>query len=308
MNYLKNSKEEIVEVEVLLATFNGEAYLAEQLDSVANQIGVVVNLIVSDDGSTDSTLRILESFRTKFNSFQVLQGPRLGPSANFMYLLSRSNGRIIAFCDQDDIWNPLHLKKSVASLDSDPSTPKLTFSSMTPFQENQTLFEPWPSLKFKPNLHSFIAENHARGCTIVMNHRAAQLIKSKPPRNPIMHDWWCALVVLTCGQILFLNEPHIKYRIHDGNFTKKTESRLHLKIKFVRTRIWSPLTQIKEVFQLHYLDMNPEERASLEKLLRSFDGDLSERILGLSLNKHRFRFKLVDEILLRIGFLFKLKS
>ena len=78
-------------VDVLLGTFNGADYLAEMLGSLAQQEDVIINLIASDDGSTDGTLEILESFKHEFNSMQILSGPGTGPANNFVSMLSRAD-------------------------------------------------------------------------------------------------------------------------------------------------------------------------------------------------------------------------
>ncbi len=308
MHCLISSKKELLEVDVLLATFNGELYLAEQLDSLLNQVGVVINLLVSDDGSTDATVDILNQFREKFFTFKFFKGPGIGPAANFMYLLSKSTGKFVAFCDQDDVWNPEHLMNSVDKLGINQPNPRLTFSSMIPFSESEATFQPWPSKRFSPTIHKFIAENHARGCTIVMNRAAVKLILSRNSKKMIMHDWWCVLVVLTCGEVFYIKEPQIRYRIHEKNFTKKKERNLNLKVKFLVTRRWEPRSQLVELFQLHRDDMNEYEQAYIENTLKFFEGNLFTRIFGLILNRDRFRSKFKDEIFLRIGFLFKMNS
>ena len=308
MNCLISSEKELVEVDVLLATFNGELYLAEQLNSLLNQVGVVINLLVSDDGSTDSTMDILSHFRDKFFTFKIFKGPGIGPAENFMYLLSKSSSKFAAFCDQDDIWNSEHLISSVEKLGINESNRRLTFSSMIPFSESETTFQPWPKKGFTPSIHKFIAENHARGCTIVMNRAAIDLVLSKNSTRMIMHDWWCVLVVLTCGEVFFFNQPQIRYRIHDKNFTKKTGRNLHLKIRFLITRRWEPRSQLLELFHLHRDDMNRHDQVYIENILKYFEGNLFTRICRLTFSRSRFRSKFKDEISLRIGFLFRMNS
>ena len=205
-----------IEVEVLLATYNGERYLAEQLDSLLAQTSVMTSLLVSDDGSSDLTLEILQSYRSAFTKFKILQGPRKGPQANFFYLLSRSEGDFVALCDQDDIWEPDHLKNSLARLK--PGKPSVTFSSVNEFStrgpESQRI---WPKKLRIGKIENIIFENPARGCTIVMNKSFIKIVASNFPKNSIMHDWWIALVAKSLGCLTASSTPEVKYRIHANN-------------------------------------------------------------------------------------------
>ena len=107
-----------LDVQVLLATYNGAKYLSELLDSLVNQVNVDVHLLVSDDGSVDDTLKLLETFRSKFQSVTIFEGPKLGAAENFASLIQRAQGRYVAYADQDDIWMPTKLIKAVRSLES----------------------------------------------------------------------------------------------------------------------------------------------------------------------------------------------
>ena len=133
-------------VEVLLATYNGAAYLGEFLESLAEQVGVSIDLFVSDDGSTDSTLLILERYRGRFNSLIVTAGPENGPSENFFSLIAKAKSKYVALADQDDIWEPSHLINSVECLAFYEDVPALSFTRVSEFEDkpfNQSRL--WPT-------------------------------------------------------------------------------------------------------------------------------------------------------------------
>ncbi|GAA0616376.1 glycosyltransferase [Paenochrobactrum glaciei] len=96
-------------ITILLATYNGAAFLEEQLSSFANQSWKNIDLIVSDDGSSDNTLEIIDTWKKSWSkgSFEIIQGPRAGHAENFRYLIQAVSDKktYVAFSDQDDIWH-----------------------------------------------------------------------------------------------------------------------------------------------------------------------------------------------------------
>lgn len=93
-------------ISVCIATYNGEKYLAEQLDSILLQVSEEDELIISDDGSTDHTLEILRTYAANYPQIQLLQGPGQGVIANFAFALTHTKGEVIFLADQDDVWLP----------------------------------------------------------------------------------------------------------------------------------------------------------------------------------------------------------
>src|SRR4051794_24013189 len=101
-----------VTISVAMATFNGEAFLAEQLDSIARQTQQPMKLVVRDDGSSDGTLSILRRFaeHAPFPVRILPAGPRLGYPDNFLTVADACGGDYVSFCDQDDVWLPQKLQ------------------------------------------------------------------------------------------------------------------------------------------------------------------------------------------------------
>jgi glycosyltransferase involved in cell wall biosynthesis len=207
-------------VEVLLGTYNGEKYLNEFLDSLVNQELVVINLIVSDDGSVDQTLKILDTYKHKFSGFRLVEGPKKGAALNYLSLLQLSQCEYVAFADQDDIWHSNHLINSVNRLRFHPNTPALSYSAMLEKHENNRKPErTWPKSNQIFDLRSILVQNYARGCTIAMNKKAVELINSRFPKFVSMHDWWVLQVVLVHGNVVFSEKPELIYRVHSSNDT-----------------------------------------------------------------------------------------
>lgn len=215
---------------VLLATYNGEKYLSEQVDSIFQQAGFNIIIFAHDDGSSDSTKILLEENRQKYQDrFIVLQGASTGSSkSNFMYLIEQAlKYRIdyFFFADQDDVWQRQKVKVMMKKMKEVEvaEKPCVIFSDMKVVDEN--LNEIAPSFfnyinanpeRILPNqliMQSFIA-----GCSMLVNRKTAELsIYYTNIDNIFMHDWWLALIGAYIGQIFCIKEPLVLYRQHGNN-------------------------------------------------------------------------------------------
>jgi glycosyltransferase involved in cell wall biosynthesis len=292
-----------VKVEVLLATYNGETYLAEQLDSLLAQTDVIISLLVSDDGSQDKTLEIIDSYKDFFHEFQLLHGPGKGPQSNFFFLLQQSKGEFVALCDQDDVWEKSHLIKSVNRLT--PGKASVTFSAVREFSRNPAGFNRiWPKKIRIYSIENILFENPARGCTIVMTRPFVDIVRSKVPKVSIMHDWWIVLVALGGGYLSSTGVPEVNYRIHENNAVGATP---HFSVKMLRlTSILHngslpPLEQIRELDGLQSIHLTDQVTRSLAIWRKPIKfKSLLRQVFGWS----RHRSNLFEEILLRITFIF----
>lgn len=290
-------------VEVLLATFNGESFLSEFLESLCRQEGVRIHLCVSDDGSTDDTLAILESYRHRFESYLIFRGPRKGPSENFLSLLSRSSQDYVAFADQDDIWLPRHLVHSISRLRSQTDCPAMTFSQVLEWDNQKSLNELWPLKVPQNSLKMYFAQNFARGCTIVLNKALVDLIKSERPQKLIMHDWWAFLVGATCGKAIFESNPEVIYRLHSNNFigSSKKKSLLRLYITNRSTRTWAPLDQLIELRLLYESNFSQIARVEVDEFIEGFTGNFFQRLRFATKISTKLRLEMTDQFKVRLG-------
>jgi glycosyltransferase involved in cell wall biosynthesis len=290
-------------VDVLLATYNGERFLSEFLISLKNQVGVRIRLIISDDGSTDSTLKILESFENSFSSLEVHQGPRKGPAANFSYLLTKSNSAYIAFADQDDIWEPEHLLNSIKRILPYNSIPALTFSPVREFGVNLEDPEIWPK-EVPKTFTGYFAQNYARGCTIVFNSSCRNLYLQGSPKAIIMHDWWALLIALSCGKVIFSERFEVNYRIHQENFTIRRKTSTIL-FQFPKRRDkWEPIEQL-ECFREIYGSMFAKGfQVECDSFIAGARGHFLVRLRYFLCNRNMLRLDPLQNFLLKIGLLF----
>lgn len=216
-------------VTVLLSTYNGERYLVEQLQSLVDQKGVEVELLVRDDGSKDSTTAILDEWQSK-KLLSWYKSGNLGPGKSFMHLLqTASPGSYYAFCDQDDVWLPEKLRLTMDKMRevelANPGKPVIVHTDMYVVDEKLNVVHDsfWHSSGLRPDvLRTFpylCTCNSVNGCTILMNSVARELILEKyVEHDVIIHDVISALTVAYYGGIIdYIEVPTVLYRQHSAN-------------------------------------------------------------------------------------------
>ncbi len=219
---------------ILLPVFNGEHYLAEQLDSVFAQRHDNIMLVCRDDGSTDKSVAILAKYLTAHSEKMLLLEDalgNLGASGSFSllmqwalkYMQSCSQKVYVALADQDDIWHGDKLTCTLQIMTAAESgqVPVLVHSDLNVVDKQGQLMS--PSLMvyqgLDPARTSFSAQlvsNTVTGCSVLMNQ--ALLHKALPvPVDALMHDWWLSLVASCFGKLLFIDQSLVEYRQHDSN-------------------------------------------------------------------------------------------
>lgn len=258
---------QIPRVDVLMATYNGAAFLAPQLDTVLGQKGVNVRLVIRDDGSTDGTLPLLEQYVRRHPGRVVLledNGERLGASGNFFRLLEReSDAGFFAFCDQDDIWPEDKLAVAVARLQA-LGRPNSLYCAAVEYVDANLGHIGFSQTRVTPAFANALAENIAPGCTMVMDAGLRELIVMHKPRDATIHDWWAYLVAAALGQVIFDPVPRIRYRQHTANavgggfsFYEKWRKRLQ---RFSAGKAWRMAAQAAEFGRLYRDRLSPAQQ------------------------------------------------
>lgn len=222
-------------VEVLLASYNGEKFLQEQLDSLINQTFSDFKITIRDDGSTDNTLKIIETYSQKYPSkISLLKDDKknVGATQNFGILLESSTADYIFFCDQDDIWLPNKMEISLQKMkiieQENKATPCLIFSDMKAIDEAGKIISNsvWQQLHLHPKyftLNRLLVQNIPHGCTMLIN-KAMRNLAVPIPKAAMLHDHWIALLAATCGKYDFIKTPTLLLRNHAENVTRKKTS------------------------------------------------------------------------------------
>lgn len=201
---------------VMMSTYNGSEFLKIQLDSLLNQIGVETKIIIRDDGSEDGTQEILEEYAQK-GKLEWFQGENVGPCKSFLDLLYNSGEfEYYAFCDQDDYWYPEKLYAAIQKL-TDRTKPQLYFSKKNIVDKNLRKMEVEDTKIVTTSYGAALLNGVAYGCTMVLNLKAVQLLKTYYPTKTSMHDVWAYRVISALGDVIYDEKSYIDYRQHGNN-------------------------------------------------------------------------------------------
>ena len=215
-------------VSVLLAAFQGKAFLPELLASLRAQ-QVDFRVLWQDDGSVDGTFDMLDAITVMDRRFRpgTQQGLHLGAAGNFLSLMAQDDAPYTALCDQDDIWREDKLRRSLNALQHaeqkyGADTPLLVHHDCrlvdaAGYMRRESFFrhQGWdPAANDLPHL---LVQNNVTGCTLMMNAALRRLVVSHAPEQQIMHDWFIALTAAAFGHILYLPDTLVDYRQHGSN-------------------------------------------------------------------------------------------
>lgn len=214
---------------VVMSTYNAEAYLATQIDSILAQEDVDVTLHVRDDGSSDSTLSMLSAYAEEDRRVSFISGPNLKPLMGFITALRSAlqfDSDYFSFSDADDYWMPDKLSSAIRLLSRDGADrPKLlsTAWTVTDAQLKPAYFVSTPEID--RGFRNALVECQAGGHTIVMNRSAAVEVARLDPSRAVMHDAWVYLAISALGEVLYDPVPHSLYRQHGRNFDGAPEAK-----------------------------------------------------------------------------------
>lgn len=205
-------------VTVVLATYNGEKYLREQLDSLLRQKGVSVKILVRDDGSKDGTKNILDEYQSK-GLLTWYTGEHLNVQKGYLDLLKNApKSDYYAFSDQDDVWDDDKLLYAVMELDELPDDkPAMYYCGQRLVDENLNLLSVHKIAADRSPHANFMISNVA-GCTAVFNQALVDAVNSASPDFILMHDSWLFKICLALGGSYYADSTaHINYRQHGNN-------------------------------------------------------------------------------------------
>lgn len=213
-------------VTVLLAVYNGEKYLRQQIESVLNQTVTDVKILIRDDGSVDASCELINEYCDKYpQKISKIEGlPTGSAKQNFAELLKNCDSDYIMFCDQDDVWLPDKVERTLEAIkanDNDGKTPVLVHTDLKVVDNSlniisSSFFEFQRLYQDNITLSKLLVQNYVTGCTVMINRALAQMC-GEIPKECIMHDWWLALVAQLFGKIVCLKQPTMLYRQHSDN-------------------------------------------------------------------------------------------
>jgi glycosyltransferase involved in cell wall biosynthesis len=274
-------------ISVAMATFNGARYLGEQLTSLATQTQKPLELIVCDDGSTDETMAILQSFSQLAPfAIKIFQNTeRLGYQQNFIKAASLCKGSLIAFCDQDDIWNDDKL--SIVSRYFQRSEDLLVAHDYSVFFEDgrqpiRSYFRQLARSGLSPAIN-------LKGCSLTFRRRLIELVGWPPIQSDWSHDMWVCFVTLVLQKRGYIRQSLIQHRIHGNNTSGWVPSEAKLQ-RLLRRFPFPPFTSTSDLDAFIAQFVIPEHVTlyldAIERCRLAITNDQYQRALS-SLGKRR---------------------
>lgn len=261
-------------VEILMATYNGEQYLKEQLDSILNQDYDNWILRVCDDASTDETFRILTEYQEQFPDKIILMKNQEGfgsAKKNFMHLIQNSTCDYVMCCDQDDVWLPNKVRVTLETMkkNEQDELPILIHTDLKVVDSelhviSESFFE-HSNFRKEFQLNEILIQNFVTGCTMMMNRSMLELMKRVKDCNRIlMHDWVASILATSIGKIVFVDVPTMLYRQHAINSVGAKKYGFALFVSKIREAkmkksIMDTMVQAGEIAKL-YQDILDEEK------------------------------------------------
>lgn len=234
-----------------MATFNGERFLTQQLDSLATQTFTNWNLIVSDDGSSDGTLSILKRYQESWphKNFFIRKGPQKGFAENFLSMACDENliADFYAFCDQDDVWLPEKLEIAIKQISNSclNNEPYLYCGRTVSVDAQLKTIGQSTLFKNPLSFNNALVQSIAGGNTMVFNRSSKLLVETVGVVPTPSHDWWLYLLISGGGGKVFYDpNPLVLYRQHENSIVGEKNSFTNkfmrlLKLVNGRFKIWT---------------------------------------------------------------------
>lgn len=280
---------------ILLAAYNSQKYIEEQLFSILNQTHNQIHLLVSDDCSNDRTVDLIQQIDKKHPGLITLltSTSNRGIIGNFSTLIQHADADYIMFSDADDVWLPRKVEQTLAKMveleqSSGKKMPLLVHTDLAVVDQNLLTIDPsfWRYTHLSPHLHSTLnrqmAQNVMTGCTVMVNRALLELARPLPA-GIMMHDWWLGLVALAFGRVGIVRESTMLYRQHGRNDTgaKKYGMVPFLKRIFQKnkvTRSANPYSQV-QLFLERYRDrLHSDQLQAIQAFLQKERAGFLSRI------------------------------
>ena len=295
-------------IQILLSTYNGEAYLRYQLDSfVALDNFDEVKVLIRDDGSTDATVEIIKEYVEKYG-FELIEGENVGLNASLHALIEACDTecKYFAFSDQDDVWLPSKLTRAKETLDSlDASVPNLYAASSSIVDRELSVMGHTLIPKRPLSFYNAMIQNVCVGHTQVCNRALIELLRKHFSDDIYVHDSWTYLVATAFGKAVYDKAQTTLYRQHESNVIgyKSGLSNTLMRIKRLKTgksRRYS--YQLKAFYECYGKELDKAYAHEVERYFAN-QGCFFKR-LGYIMTTKMYRQTKIEGIVFRLMYLF----
>ncbi|ARS98988.1 glycosyltransferase family 2 protein [Klebsiella pneumoniae] len=282
-------------VDVILASYNGDKYIAEQIRSILSNFdklaGYDCRLLISDDSSNDNTIEVINTFVENDERITIVNMQKKGGvKENFYHLIVKTDADYVFFSDQDDFWLPDKMRiflERFKILENDHTAdvkkPILIHSDLCVADNvlspvHRSMFS-YQKLNKNPTFAELLVSNSVTGCVMACNKSLIEIAKKNNLTNAIMHDWYIGLLASCYGQIDFIDKPMILYRQHDNNQVGAKEFTLNalLSVENVISILRKAKQSVRktkeqaELFLFNNSSIMTNERKILESYISSFN-------------------------------------
>lgn len=217
-------------VTIIMATYNGEKYLEEQIESILSSTYREFKLYIVDDGSKDSTMELLNRYKMRYPDIIHISRneTNMGVTLNFLNAINKTTSEYIMLCDQDDVWKKDKITRTLKRMKQmevqfGKEMPVAVFTDAYVADSSLNIIHEsfFRSGRLNPgltDLSHMLMENKLIGCTVMINGAVRKILQSKPlPKHARFHDGWLGLIAASFGKISFIPEPTLFYRQHEAN-------------------------------------------------------------------------------------------
>ena len=299
-----------MKVNILMSTYNGQEFIAQQIQSIQKQTFENWNLLIRDDGSSDETPKIIADFAKSDARIRFINADKrenFGVIKNFYTLLKYEKADYYFFSDQDDVWQPQKLELTLASVEKENNQiPLMVYTDLIVVDRDlQVLHDSMiktQSHHANTSLLEELTENTVTGGTMMVNHCLAKQWKQCYD-DLIMHDWYLALLAASLGKLIYLDETTELYRQHESNVLGARTSSKRLKNwlrphRLVKKYWWLVTSSQQQASHLLELDLPAANKAIIQAYVTLLDQSFLNRIkwlkqYGFAKNRafHTFVFK-----------------
>ncbi|MFC3927955.1 glycosyltransferase family 2 protein [Streptococcus caprae] len=305
-------------VTIVLSSYNGEKYIAQQIDSIRQQTYQDWTLLIRDDGSSDRTPQIITDYCQQDSRIQFINADNrqnLGVIKSFYHLVKHQESDYYFFADQDDIWLPEKIAVTLACAESESSDqPLLVYTDLKVVDEElQVLHESMirtQSHHANTTLLQELTENTVTGGTMMINQSLANLWLVTD--ELLMHDWYLALIAAAMGKLIYIDQPTQLYRQHSNNvlgartLSKRMKNwvRPH---RLIAKYWWLITSSQKQARQLLKLELPAQKRQLIQAYIGLLDSPFSERLrvlkhYGFSKNRAFHTLVFMTLMVTKIGY------
>lgn len=288
-------------VTVLMSTYQGEAFVAQQIESILAQLPPGGRLVIRDDGSTDQTVERVRGIGDP--RIEITAGINLGFAHSFLTLLSnvQDDVDIVMLADQDDVWLPEKIERACRAMQGHEDEPTFYFSRLRLVDRELRTLGETPRWRRGPSFSNALCENIATGCTIALNAKGVRLVaRYGDVRKIYFHDWWIYLVMSALGRVIMDDTPTILYRQHGANVIGRGLGwrRYLATLAFIRKRSWVHILyrQLENFVETHGDALDSQQRRMVD---RYFNPHRLSSVLRLLLLPMRRRQFFADELTFR---------